>query len=147
MPTYTSKALENYILIEFQENEDKRVASILEKDDYWHKVNEHCWEAPYSMRRAEFSKRFCDNPQKCVEIENSLLVIREKHRQEFIEIIEKRQINHFVHFTNAKNLESIFKYGLLSVREMQERGITYISNDNDRFDAKLGGDFAFCIIS
>lgn len=139
MPTYIPKILENHIMIEFQENEDKALASILEEDDCWHKVNENCWRAPYSMRRAEFAKRFCENPKKCVEIQKSLAAIRVRHKQEMIEILEKRKIEHFVHFTNAHNLESILKYGLLSVREMQERGITYISNDNDRFDAKLGG--------
>jgi len=139
MPTYVSKILENYILIEFQENEDKTVARVLDTDDYWRKINENCWKAPYSMRRAEFAKRFCENPQKCIDLQKSLVEIRTKHKQDMIEILERRKINHFVHFTNAKNLESIFQYGLLSVREMQDRGITYISNDNDRFDAKLKG--------
>lgn len=139
MPTYISKALENYILIELQENENQMVASILEEDCYWRKINEKCWKAPYSMERAEFAKRFCENPQKCIELQKSFAEIKIEHKQGMLEIIEKRKINHFVHFTNAKNLESILEHGLLSVREMKERGITYISNDSDRFDAQLKG--------
>ena len=131
MPTYVSKILQNYILIEFQASEDKTITRVLDKD-YWKKVDENCWRAPYSKERAAFAKEFCENPQKFTGI-------YENRNNELHQVVEKRQIEYFVHFTNAKNLENIFKYGLLSVREMQNRGIEYISNDRKRFDEKLGG--------
>ena len=139
MPTYVSKILENYILIEFQENEDKTLARVLDTDDYWRKINENCWKAPYSMKRAEFAKDFCGDPQKYLEYRCSSELLKLNRQKELYNVLNEQEIEYFVHFTNAQNLENIFKYGLLSVRELQNRGIEFVPNDMERFDNKLGG--------
>ena len=139
MPTYTSKILENYILIEFQNGEDTRIAKVLDNDDYWRKINENCWRAPYSMERLSFVKDFCVNPQKYLGIQSKTEQLRAKQKKELYDVANEQEIEYFVHFTNAQNLENIFKYGLLSVRELQNRGIEFVANDMERFDNKLGG--------
>ena len=50
------------------------------------------------------------------------------------EIIERRKITQLVHFTAKENLESINRFGLLSRKTLDERGIKYIPNDPRRSD-------------
>ena len=107
MPKYISKVLENYILIKFQENEDKTVARVLEKDDYWRKINENCWKAPYSTKRAEFAKDFCGNPQKYLEYRSSEELLKLNRQKELYDVVNEQEIEYFVHFTNAQNLSLI----------------------------------------
>ena len=142
MPIYKSKVLENYILIEFQKGEDKTAERVLERDDYWRKMKEDCWRAPYSMERASFARDFCRNPQKYLEITSNEEILRAKRKRQLYEVLEEQEIEYFVHFTNAKNLENIFKYGLLSVRDMKNKEIEFIHNDKERLDNKLG---AICL--
>lgn len=55
--------------------------------------------------------------------------------QEKIKIfLERRNIKYLIHFTDSRNVESINKNGILSVHEMELRGIKYYSNDPNRFD-------------
>lgn len=49
-------------------------------------------------------------------------------------IVEEYGIRYLVHFTRANNLESIFQNGLLSVEELNKRGLKYDKNDDYRFD-------------
>lgn len=50
------------------------------------------------------------------------------------EVIDSRNINYLYHFTNALNLESILKYNLLSIYELQKRNIMHAYNDSQRLD-------------
>ncbi|MCR5012476.1 MAG: DUF4433 domain-containing protein [Lachnospiraceae bacterium] len=50
------------------------------------------------------------------------------------EFIEKREIEALYHFTNVKNLKSIFEHGLLSRETLKDRGVSYEFNDNVRYD-------------
>ena len=55
---------------------------------------------------------------------------------EIKEIINKRRIKHLVHFTQAKNLENILKYGLISRNEALRQGIEICVSDQSRFDTR-----------
>lgn len=48
--------------------------------------------------------------------------------------LDERKIEYLVHFTDEENVESISKYGLLSIDEMNSKGIKYKRNDSDRLD-------------
>lgn len=52
-------------------------------------------------------------------------------------IAENRGIPFLVHFTSAKNLATILRYGLLSRESLDQMGIPYLYNDNHRFDGHL----------
>ena len=52
-------------------------------------------------------------------------------------IVESRAIQHLVHFTQAENLPSIFREGLVSVEEARARGMNVRTNDADRYDGYL----------
>ena len=53
------------------------------------------------------------------------------------EIIQKRSIIKLVHFTRLKNLESIYKYGILTRDQIEKEEIQVEFNDNWRRDAWL----------
>ena len=53
---------------------------------------------------------------------------------EIKKVVEEYEIKYLVHFTQADNLQSIFKHGLLSVNALEERGIIYKRNDQYRLD-------------
>lgn len=53
------------------------------------------------------------------------------------EIIQKRSIRKLVHFTRLKNLESIYKYGILTRDQIEKEEIQVEFNDNWRRDAWL----------
>ena len=42
-----------------------------------------------------------------------------------------------MHFTSAENIESIKKHGILSVEELNRRGIAFLRNDTNRLDNEL----------
>lgn len=48
--------------------------------------------------------------------------------------IIKREIEYLVHFTNTKNLESIFEYGLLCRDDLDDNEMLYEYNDYFRYD-------------
>lgn len=48
--------------------------------------------------------------------------------------IQKRGVQHLVHFTRIRNLPGILKYGLLSRPELASRGIDHTVNDLYRYD-------------
>jgi hypothetical protein len=62
-----------------------------------------------------------------------------KHGQSIRAIVTSRDIQHLVHFTQADNLVSIFREGLISVAEARTRGIKQRTNDPDRYDGYLDG--------
>lgn len=49
-------------------------------------------------------------------------------------VISQRKIPYLVHFTNLKNLESIYKLGLVPRSRLDASGVKYESNDKARFD-------------
>ncbi|SLN58903.1 hypothetical protein ROG8370_02694 [Roseovarius gaetbuli] len=52
-------------------------------------------------------------------------------------IVKSRRIEYLVHFTQAANLISIFREGLVSTDEAKLRGIHILKNDADRYDGYL----------
>ncbi len=58
-------------------------------------------------------------------------------RKEIIDrLIKERGIEKLIHFTDARNVPSIKKHGLLSVSQLRSRGMPYCFNDPQRFDGK-----------
>ena len=55
------------------------------------------------------------------------------------EVIKNRKIEKLIHVTNKENLESIKKYGLMPVSELENNKINYICNDNLRLDNHIDG--------
>jgi len=53
------------------------------------------------------------------------------------DILKSRFIEHLVHFTQADNLPSIFREGLVSIDDARLRGINVRTNDSDRYDGYL----------
>ena len=51
--------------------------------------------------------------------------------------LDQRGIEYLLHFTSAENIESIEKYGILSVEELNRRGIAFLRNDTNRLDNEL----------
>lgn len=62
---------------------------------------------------------------------------KQEYSPEFSKAIEKYNIGHLVHFTHLDNLESILKLGLLSRKELQDRGEYFKLMDNQRYDGRL----------
>ncbi|MBJ6362485.1 DarT ssDNA thymidine ADP-ribosyltransferase family protein [Paenibacillus sp. GCM10012307] len=58
------------------------------------------------------------------------------------EVVNEYGIEYLVHFTQAKNLKSIFKHGLLSVDELDGKELSYEFNDSHRLD---GHTDAICL--
>lgn len=52
-------------------------------------------------------------------------------------IIQQRKLQNLIHFTRIENLESILQKGLLSRKDLDTNKINYISNDSERWDAKI----------
>ena len=50
------------------------------------------------------------------------------------EIMEQRKINRLYHFTQAENLENIFRYGIVPRTTLDMRGIRSSYNDDYRYD-------------
>jgi hypothetical protein len=50
---------------------------------------------------------------------------------------ERCGITTVVHFTDARNLESILRHGLLSVRELENCGVAFFRSDTARWDDRL----------
>lgn len=62
-----------------------------------------------------------------------------KEVEELKDFFNKRNIKYLVHFTDGRNIESIKKYGLLSVEELQKRNLFFYQNDLNRFDKVKNG--------
>ncbi len=60
----------------------------------------------------------------------------QEYRDSLINVIDKREIRSFVHYTRVSNLESILENGLCSTDYMQEHGIDFIQNDELRLDGR-----------
>ena len=50
------------------------------------------------------------------------------------EVLEKRNITKLIHVTNKKNLDSILKYGILSLIDLEKDNIDYEFNDSLRLE-------------
>lgn len=53
------------------------------------------------------------------------------------DFIQERNIKSLYHFTKADNLHGILRNGLLSRKTMNENGISYLYNDNNRLEGRL----------
>lgn len=62
-----------------------------------------------------------------------------KKVKELKEFFIKRKIKYLVHFTDGRNVDSIKKYGLLSVSELKKNNIFFYNNDINRLDGNLNG--------
>ena len=51
--------------------------------------------------------------------------------------LEERRIRYLIHFTDEKNVPSIRENGILSVEQLQQLGLTFKANDEDRYDGEL----------
>lgn len=61
-------------------------------------------------------------------------------REHFIKsMLKKREIKTLYHFTDLRNLESIKKFGLLSISKLNEKNIEYHPNDPQRLDGIQNG--------
>ena len=61
--------------------------------------------------------------------------------QDIKDFVYNQNIEYLVHFTQVNNLSSIFENGLLSVERLNEKSISYSSNDQDRNDGFTDGVF------
>jgi hypothetical protein len=52
------------------------------------------------------------------------------------EVIRSNKVKYLVHFTRIENLSSILESGILSVQELNSRGLKYIKNDFGRYDGR-----------
>ena len=52
------------------------------------------------------------------------------------ELMSRRHIEYFVHFTAVSNLESIMRHGICSIDYMKEHNIEYAANDTQRLDGR-----------
>ena len=65
-----------------------------------------------------------------------MLIVRGIAREKFI---ESRNINKLVHFTDARNIESITKNGLISVDTLNRKNMPYYNCDDKRLDGITHG--------
>ena len=70
---------------------------------------------------------------------NNLSADEKEKAQKLADIIEERGITRLIHFTSVDNIDSILKYGIMSVKDMNEFGIKHDFNDTDRLDYVLDG--------
>lgn len=54
----------------------------------------------------------------------------------FAELCKKRNIKYLYHFSAIENVDSIMKYGILSVNKLKNNNIKYDFNDNERYDKR-----------
>ena len=52
------------------------------------------------------------------------------------EVIESNKVKYLVHFTRIENLSSILENGILSIKELNIRGLEYFNNDFGRYDGR-----------
>lgn len=57
-----------------------------------------------------------------------------RNKRDLKDSVINRKINRAVHFTSVTNLENIFKYGLMSVKTLNQKNIIYYYNDEGRYD-------------
>ena len=63
--------------------------------------------------------------------------------EQFIELMKAHRVDSFFHFTDTRNLDSIRRHGLLSMKELKAAGIKPITGGNDwslEADAHAGMD-------
>lgn len=70
---------------------------------------------------------------KNIESENA----KDKEKLALKNFLEERRIKFLYHVTDESNIESIKRWGLLSVSDLQEKNLPYKKNDEQRFDNRL----------
>ncbi len=71
--------------------------------------------------------------------------IKRDQEDKIREIIDRRKIQHLVHYTRTDNLHSILQNGLIPVSMQQQKKILSVHNDDQRVDSKL--DCTSCSIT
>ena len=74
-----------------------------------------------------------------LKIRQLYIKANEKRQRQIKQFIIKRKIKQLIHFTDARNLDSISKHGILSVQKLKETGTHYYYNDGQRLDKHLNG--------
>lgn len=62
---------------------------------------------------------------------------KDKEKLALKNFLEERGIKFLYHFTDESNIESIKRWGLLPVSELQKKNLPYKKNDDQRFDNRL----------
>lgn len=62
-----------------------------------------------------------------------------ERREPLRKVVQDRGIKKLYHFTQARNLDSIFEHGILSRNEIYSLGIDAAVNDNERWDRRTSG--------
>lgn len=62
-----------------------------------------------------------------------------ERREPLRKVVQDRGIKKLYHFTQARNLDSIFEHGILSRNEIYSLGIDAAVNDNERWDRRTNG--------
>lgn len=57
-------------------------------------------------------------------------------QMELKNFLKERRINYLVHFTDERNINSIKENGILSIKQLNKRQASYVSNDENRNDNK-----------
>jgi hypothetical protein len=73
-----------------------------------------------------------NNPKK-----ETLLELKIEQEDKIREIVERRKIEHLVHFTRIDNLHSILQSGLIPRSMQQEFNLSSLINDEGRFESRL----------
>lgn len=80
--------------------------------------------------------------QKIIKTDKAISILTDEENKKRIlleNIIVERGITRLIHFTPKENLPSIQKNGIMSVKTMKDKGISYVHNDNYRFDKTTDG--------
>ncbi len=79
-----------------------------------------------------YKKQKEEDEKKSIDLRNE----REK-KDRIEEILERRNIKSFIHFTRIENLDSILKFGLVPVSIQQSLNLCSIHNDLQRIESQL----------
>ncbi len=92
-------------------------------------------------RISEKEKMLSDDHAKNMDNDSSNRIFltrsQKYHNRRILEILERRKIEHLVHFTRIENLLSVLENGLVPVSLQKESNICSIRNDEKRLDLRL----------
>ena len=92
-----------------------------------------CYEDDFEVWRDDCPDDFEDWGEDCPDEETP----QTNYYPEIKRFLEERGIEYLVHFTDAANISSIKRNGLLSRAFLQRRGMEFRFNDNARWDKRL----------
>lgn len=115
------------------ENEKKKLEQVKEEKPYLTSVEpiiskSSQWDQLFDLN--SLMGRISTNPE-------TLLKIKKDEEGKIKEILKRRKIEYFVHFTRIENLASIMKDGLVPVSLQQKKNIPSLHNDDQRIDSQL----------